>query len=219
MSITSSATASDRDCAPSDESNLKSRMCLFVVTWKDGTPLDATSVAEEDIIKMCIKMGHTHLLGVLHYFTMESAPLFHSTEDMQCTTHGAIKATELWGEAIAIRAVAPSETHVKAYITYIAVGLDSSKLQSPPLEEEGEPHSPPDNPHPSGKTLCHLQVELGNLAHHELCQLVEDLHQEITSCDLNSPPRSPPPTPWGHPSGSRKAKEGDQEVNFPRGGG
>ena len=25
--------------------------------------------------------------------------------------------------------------------------------------------------------------------------------------------------PWGHPSGSRNAKEGDQEVTFPRGGG
>ena len=126
MSTMSSATASGRDHVPSDESNLKSRMCLFVITQKDGTLLDATSVVEEDIVKMCVKMGHTHLLGVLCYSAMESVALFCSTEDMQSVTCRAIKVTELQGEAIAIRAVAPSKTHVKAYI--IAVGGDSSKL-------------------------------------------------------------------------------------------
>ena len=149
-------------------------------------------------------MGHTHPLGVLHYSAMESVALFCSTEEMQCVTHGAIKVTELWGKAIAIRAVAPSETHVKAYI--IAVGGDSLKLQSPPSEEEGEPHSPHDNPHPSGETPCHLQAELGNFTDHELHQLVEDLCQEITLCELNAPHRSPAPMPWGHPLGSGNAK-------------
>ena len=129
MSITSSATASGRYHVPSNKPNLKSRMCLFVVTWKDGTLFDATSVTKEDIIKMCIKLGHTHSLGVLHYSTMELVALFCSREEMQCATHGAVKAMEFQEEAIAIRAVAPSETHVKAYI--IAVGGDSSKLQSP----------------------------------------------------------------------------------------
>ena len=71
MSTTSSATASGRDCVPSDEPKLKSRMCLFVVTQKDGTLLDATSVTEEVIIKMCIKIGYTHPLGVLHYSTIQ----------------------------------------------------------------------------------------------------------------------------------------------------
>ena len=182
MSTTSSATAPGRDHVPSD---LKSRMCLFVITWKDGTPLDATSVVEEDNIEMCIKMGHTRPLGVLHYSAMELVALFCSTKDMQCTTHGAIKATELAVKAIAIRAVAPSETHVKAYI--IAVGGDSSKLQSPPSEEEGEPHSPTDNPHTSGETPHHLQVELGKLTDHELHHLVEDLCWEITFHELNAP--------------------------------
>ena len=184
---------------------LKVECAFFVITQKDGTLIDATSVAEEDIIKMCVKMSHTHPLGVLHYSVMESVALFCSTEDMQHATCRAIKVMELQGEAIAIRAVAPSETHV------------SSKLLSPPSEEEGEPHSPPYNPHPSGETLCHLQAELGNLADHELHQLVEDLHQKITLHELNAPPRSPPPMLWGNPSGSGKAKEGNQEVTFPRG--
>ena len=92
MSTTSSATALARDCVPSDEPKLQCRMCLFVITWKDGTPFDATSVTEENIIKMCIKFGHTHPLGVLHYSMMELVTLFCSTEEVQCTTHGAIKA-------------------------------------------------------------------------------------------------------------------------------
>ena len=70
-------------------------MCPFIITWKDGTPFDATSVTKEDIIKMCIKMGHTHPLGVLHYSTMELIALFCSTEGRQCTTCGAVKAMEL----------------------------------------------------------------------------------------------------------------------------
>ena len=67
MSTMSSATASGRDCVPSDEPKLKSRMCLFIITWKDGTLFDATAVTKEDIIKMCVKMGHTHPLGVFYY--------------------------------------------------------------------------------------------------------------------------------------------------------
>ena len=82
--------------------------------------------------------------------------------------------------------MAPSETHVKVYI--IAVGEDSSKLQSPPSEEEGEPHLPHDNPHPSGEMPCHLQAELGNLTNHELYQLVEDLCQEIALHEVNALP-------------------------------
>ena len=192
----SSATASGRDHVPSNESNLKSRMCLFAITQKDGTPLNVTSVTEEDIVKMYIKMGHTYPLGVLCYSTTELVALFCSTEEMQHARHGAIKVTELQDEAIAIRVVAPSVTHVKAYI--MTVHGDHSKPQSPPSEEEGEPCSPHDNPNLSGETLHHLQAELGNLADHELHQLVEDLCQEITCHELNVPHRSHPPMPWGH---------------------
>ena len=181
-------------------------MCLFVITRKDATLLNATSVVEEDIIKMCIKIGHTYLLGVLCYSATESVALFCSTEDMQCATHRAIKAMELPGKAIDIRAVAPSETHVKAYI--IAVAGDSSKLQSPPSEEEGESHSPPDNPHPSGETLHCLQVELGNLTDHELHQLVEDLHQEITLHELKTAPRRASTNALGHPPREQESQRG-----------
>ena len=67
-------------------------MCLFVLTRQDGTLFDATFVSEEDIMEICIRPGHTHPMGVLHYSVMELVALFCSTQDMQCATHGAIKA-------------------------------------------------------------------------------------------------------------------------------
>ena len=136
-------------------------------------------------MEICIRLGHTHLMGVLHYSAMELVALFHSIEDMQCANHGAIKVTVLQDEAITVRAMVPSEFYVKAYVR--AVGGDPSKLQSPP-SEEGELHPPTDNPNLSGETLWHLQVELGNLADHELHQLMEDLCQEIAHHELNVPP-------------------------------
>ena len=38
-------------------------------------------------------------------------------EEMQWASHGAIKATELHNEEIAIKIVAPTEPHIRAYIT------------------------------------------------------------------------------------------------------
>ena len=130
MSTMSSATASARDWVPFDESTLKNWICFFILTKRDGTSFDVSSVLEEDIIEICVRLGHTNPLGVIWYLAMELVALFCSTEDMQCATHRAIKAMELQDEAIAIRATALSETHVRAYI--IAVGGDPSKPQSPP---------------------------------------------------------------------------------------
>ena len=136
---------------------------------------------------------------------------------MQCATHGAIKVMVLHEEVIAIRASAPSETHMRAYMA--AVGGKPSRPQAPLLEGEGESHLPAVNPHLGGKTLHHLQADLGNLADQELCQLMEDPFWEVALCQLNAPPRSPPPTPWGNPTGSGDPNADDQEVTFPREGG
>ena len=83
MSTSSTATASGRDQAPSDNPHLKARICMFIIARKDGTPFNVTSVTEEDIVEICITLGHTHPLGVLRYSAMESVALFHMTEEMQ----------------------------------------------------------------------------------------------------------------------------------------
>ena len=125
MSTSSSATALGRDQVPSNDPHLKTKMCLFIVTRKDGTPLDVTSVTEDDIVEICITLGHTHPLGVLQYSVTELVPLFCMTEEMQQASHCAIKATELQDEPTGIRNVAPLEHHIRAYIT--EVGGDPSK--------------------------------------------------------------------------------------------
>ena len=92
-------------------------MCVFIDTRKDGTPFEVTSIMEEDIVQFCIMLGHIHFLGVLQYSATESVVLFHTAEEMQWASCGAIKATKLCNEAIAIKIVAPTEPHIRAYIT------------------------------------------------------------------------------------------------------
>ena len=78
--------------------------------------MDASSISEEDIVELCIRMGHIHPLGVLCSSAMESIVLFSLVDELQRATHAVIRVTELRGEAINIRAMVPSEAHVKAYL-------------------------------------------------------------------------------------------------------
>ena len=50
---------------------------------KDCTLFDVTSVLEEDIVQLCMTLGHTHPLGVLPFSAMELVALFHTAEEMQ----------------------------------------------------------------------------------------------------------------------------------------
>ena len=147
----------------------------------------------------------------------QSVALFCMAEEMQWASHDAIKVTELCNESIAVKTITPMEPHIRVYIT-VGRGYPS-KPWSLPSEGEGDPNSPTGNPHWDGGTPQHLQVDLGNLTDKELHQLVEDLYQEITLCELHGPPSNPQPTPWGEPSGSSNFNGGDLEATFPRGGG
>ena len=89
MSTLSSATASGRDQVPSNDAHLKGKMCVFIVMWKDGTPFDATSVLEEDILEICVTLGHTPPFGCALVFghRVSSSVLHHrrdATGIMQC---------------------------------------------------------------------------------------------------------------------------------------
>ena len=116
------------------------------------------------------------------------------------------KNDKIWGEAITVRAMAPLEAHVTAYIVTSCTH---------PSNRERELHTPPQQTPPSGGTPHHLQVELGDLADHELHQLMEDLMQESVQCEIHAPPSNPPPNEWVCQSGSREPEEDDQEVTFP----
>ena len=92
-------------------------MCIFLVTHKDGTLFEDSSITEEDTVQLCMTLGHTHPLGVLHYPATDLVVLFCMAEEMLRASHGAIKATELHNKPIAIKILAPTEPHVKAYIS------------------------------------------------------------------------------------------------------
>ena len=79
-------------------------MCILILTKKDGTPFDVTSVLEEDIIKICVRLGHTHPMGV----PMEPLRQWFYVR-----------------KPLLIRASAPSETHMRAHMT--AVGGKPSR--------------------------------------------------------------------------------------------
>ena len=68
---------------------------------KDGTPFDATSVLEEDILEMCVTLGTLIPWVCSWYLATELVALFCTTEEMQWASHGALKVTELWDEPIA----------------------------------------------------------------------------------------------------------------------
>ena len=132
MSITSAMTTLvARDCIPSDIANLSNHMYLFVLTRGDGTLFDASSILEEDIIKICIWLGHTHPEQVLWYSAIKSVMLFHTTDELQIMMCGVLKASMLHDETIRVRTSPTSATHVKAYLA--AVGGEPSSAQPPPL--------------------------------------------------------------------------------------
>ena len=183
MSTTSSATTFGRDCdVPSTEVIYRDKLCLVSITRRDDTPMDASSILEEDIVEICITKSHTHPLGVLHYSATESVVLFCSTDELQHATCRIVKTVELCGEAITVIDMAPLEAHVMAYLATSC---------SNPSNGEREPHTPPQQTPPSGGTLCHLQAELGDLGDHKLHQLMEDLTQEIAQCGIHAPPAVP----------------------------
>ena len=80
MSITSSTTASEDRDVPSAKVVFGDKLCLISIAWRDGTPMDASFISEEANVEICIKKGHTHPLGVLHYSAIESVILFHTTD-------------------------------------------------------------------------------------------------------------------------------------------
>ena len=83
MSTTSTVTTSVvRDQIPSNNIDLLNHICILVLTRGDGTPFDAFCIQEEDIIKICVWLGHTYTKGELRYLALESVILFHSVDDM-----------------------------------------------------------------------------------------------------------------------------------------
>ena len=77
MSTTSTLTTSAaHDYTLGNDSELLNCMCVLAITRGDGTPLDATSLQEEDIVELCIEVGQVHPECMLQLLVMESIIVF-----------------------------------------------------------------------------------------------------------------------------------------------
>ena len=207
MSITSSATTS-RDWEVPSPNSFHDRLCLLSITRGDGTPMDASSISEEDIVEICIQKGHTCPLGVLQYLAAESIILFGTKEDLNWASHDLMGMMELCDEAITVWTMALLEAHGATF---------TMMWHSKPTIRDGEPHTPPQQTPPSEGTLHHLHAELGDLNDKELQQLVQDLMQKIVQHELTVPP-SNPLLMTGYAHWAVEPEEDDQEVTFSRRG-
>ena len=135
-------------------------MYVLVLTRGNGTPFNAASIQEEDIIGICIQLGNTNPEGVLQYSAVELVMLFHSTDEMLVAAHGVIKAMTLHEESIKLRMPPPSATHVRAYI--MVMEGKPSGAQPPTPDREKEPQLSPSDPHLGGRIPHQLQVKLGD---------------------------------------------------------
>ena len=133
MSVTSSATIS-RDREVQSPDSLQDRLLVVSITKGDGTPLDASSISEEDILELCVGRVHTHPLGVLWYSTVDSVILFSNVADVNCTQHVLPDMMEFRDEAVAIWTMAPAEAQVTAF---------QVMWHSNPAAGDGELHTPP----------------------------------------------------------------------------
>ena len=84
MSITSSATVS-RDWEVRSPDPLLDKLLVVSIAKRDGTPLDASSILEEDIVELCIGRAHTHPLGVLQYSVADLVVFLSSATDVNRT--------------------------------------------------------------------------------------------------------------------------------------
>ena len=158
MSITSSTTVSrDREVQSPDP--LPDKLLVVSIVKRDDTPLDASSILEEDIVELCIRRAHTHPLGMLWYSTVDSVVFFNNVADVNRTQHAIPDMTEFRDEAVVIWTMAPMEAQVIVFQTM---------WHSNPVAGTGELHTPPYRTPPNEETPRCIHAQLGDLNDHEL---------------------------------------------------
>ena len=148
------------------------RLLVISITRGDGTPMDASSIMEEDIMEICIRRAHACPLGVLQYTAAELVVIFGSLEDVNCAHHTLPDVMELCNAAVMVWAMAPTEAHVAMF--HIMWQLN-------PTAGDGEPHTPPYQTPPSEETPCHLHAQLGDLNDSDSDSLLRISHRRLHS--------------------------------------
>ena len=157
MSITSSATIS-WDWEAQSPNSLWDRLLVVSITKRDGTLLDASSILEEDIMELCVRRAHTHLLGVLWYSMADSVVFFNNVADVNRTQQVLPDVLEFCNEA-----VRNPDNGLWCRLTLQAF-IKMWHLN--PATWEGELHTPPYWTPPNEETPHHIHVQLGDLNDH-----------------------------------------------------
>ena len=157
MSVTFSTTASRDQEVPSP--NSQDKLLVVSINREDGTPLDASSIMEEDIVEICVRRAHTCPLGVLWYSVVELVILFGNVADVNSAHHTLLDGTEFQDEAVTVWTMAPAEAQVTAF---------QAMWHSNPTNGDGESHTPPYQTPPNEETLCCIHAQLGDLNNSEL---------------------------------------------------
>ena len=153
MSVTSSVTVSRDREVPSPDS-LQDKLLVVSIIMGDGTPLDASSISEEDIVELCIRRVHTCPLGVLRFSVADSVVLFANVTDVTHAHQVLPDVTEFHDEAITVWAMAPVEAQVTTFQTM---------WHSNPATGSGKLCTPPYGTPPNEETPRHIHAQLGDL--------------------------------------------------------
>ena len=141
MAITSTVTTSvAHDHTLGDDSELLNHMCVLAIARDDGNLFDATSIQEDGIIELCVKVRWAHPEGVLQLSAMELVIGFQSSKEMLAVVHMVMKAMAWHEEPIKLHTSPPFTAHLRAYIA----GKNAWPLgtESPTPEGEEVPQSP-----------------------------------------------------------------------------
>ena len=150
---------SGRDHILGDDSELLNHTCALAIARDDGSPFDATSIQEEDIIELCVSVGWAHPKSVLWLLGTELVIMFWSSKEMLAVTHMVTKPMAWYEEPIQLCTSPPSTTHLSAYIAW----RNAQPLGIQSLTSEGEevPQSLPSNANMVGGSHANSTWTLG----------------------------------------------------------
>ena len=214
MSTTSASAA--RDNIPKDVVDLSNHMYIFILTRGDATLFNASSILEQDVIEICIWLGHTHPEGVPWYSAIELVMLFHMADELQTVAHGLWKHQCYTKKPLQLGLPHLLPPMWPAYM--VEVNGEPSGTQSPPSNGKRNPMYPLETPIQVGGPHNTCKQPWGScgwciVTAHGGCLLGG--HTPRAECT----PQTSPTNTLGKSCGNWGLDVDDQEVTFLKGGG
>ena len=96
MSTSSTVTTLvEMDLTLGDDIDIRNQICILVTTQGDSTPLGPSSFKEEDVVRLCIKLGQKHPEGVLQLLDTDVLLAFQHNTNMMAATC-CLTAAKVW---------------------------------------------------------------------------------------------------------------------------